>query len=106
MERDFELNTILSIIIGEYCSDDIVKVYDLASFVYDKRITEAHELTELLMPLKEHLLKIHPQLKDCTYNPRVEFSFDSWLRSQQYDYGKTLSVCKINPTLEPKQNIR
>ncbi len=104
MERNFELETILSVTTGISCTDDFGKVFELAWFVFNDDSIHSSGLCVLSETLKNHLLEIHPQLRGINYNSQVEINFDAWLFTQRLEHGETLSVCQINQTLEKSQN--
>lgn len=103
MEKDFELETILTFTTGINCTNDFGKTYELAWFVFGDNFSNANGLGIIKDELREHLLGLHPQLNGVTYNAQFETSFDAWLLSQKFEHGETLPVCQIGQTLNNNQ---
>lgn len=107
MQKDFELETILSVTTGINCSNDFSKVHELACFVFNDNFMNTMALEFCKDDLKEHLLDIHPQLRNVT-PPIIHYGIflDSWLRQQKEKFGKFLPVSEFEKTLvEEKQNL-
>lgn len=79
MQENFELETILTIITGIKFTEDFQKVYDLAWFVYDDSFINESGLCSLRQHLTEHLLTIHPNLKEIERVLKSKFYHNSWL---------------------------
>lgn len=103
MERNFELEVILTATTGINCLEDFSKFDDLVWFVFNDPLISPMGLGTLKDTLKDHLLQIHPQLTEITYDGRFETSFDAWLNTLKQEYGETLPVCQLGQKLNDKQ---
>ena len=103
MQRNFELETILSVTTGINHTDDFGKVYDLASYVFSDDTLSPLAIGILKDDLRNHLLTIHPELKDvrCTCRNRL-----AWVEKQKINFGSELAVSKLGMPLNEKGNAR
>lgn len=99
MQRNFELETILSVTTGINYTDDFGKVYDLASYVFSDDMLSPLAIGILKDDLRNHLLTIHPELRDvkCTCRNRL-----AWVEKQKIKFGSELAVSKLGRCLEEK----
>ena len=103
MQENISLETILSIITGISCTDDFDKVFELAWFVYDDKLINSAGLGIIKDELKEHLLNIHPELKDINYSKcalKNKIYLESWLKQQKEKFGETLPVSRLGEPLD------
>lgn len=105
VQENFELETILTIMTGIKFTEDFQKVYDLAWFVYDDSFINESGLRLLRQNLMEHLLTIHPKLKEIESVPKLKFKKNSWLLNQKIKFGISLPVSKIGAQLKKEQLV-
>lgn len=103
MQRNFELGTILSVTTGTNYTDDFGKVYDLAGYVFSDDMLSPLAIGVLKDDLRNHLLTIHPELKDvrCTCRNRL-----AWLEKQKIKFGSELAISKLGMPLEEKGTVK
>ena len=106
MQKDFNLEAILTVTTGNALTDDFCDVFELAKFVFDDESINTSGIQVLKQPLRQHLLTIHPELDEVGRVPTL--FLDSWLRLQKEKYGAMLSVPQIGEQLEKdvKVNIK
>ena len=104
MQKDFELETILSVTTGINCTNNFSKVHELLSFVFNDNFMNNMALEFCKDDLKEHLLNIHPQLINVI-PPTIHYGIflDSWLKKQKETFGDFLTVSEFDKPLV--QNI-
>lgn len=100
MQKDFKLETILSLITNKSFVDDFNEVFELVWFLYDNPSINTCEICVLRDEMKKHLLNIHPQLNEIDDVPIFKFSLEGWLKCQKLKYGESLPICRIGEKLE------
>ena len=97
MQKDFELETILSITTNINCTSNFSKVHELACFVFNDDFMTTIALEFCKDDLKEHILNIHPQLKNVT-PPLIHYGIflDNWLKQQKEEFGVFLPISEFN----------
>lgn len=101
MIRQFDLGVILTFITGRNLVDKFGKCHELAWFIYDDEFINDTGLLLLKNEIKEHLLFIHPQLKEIKYNTTgFNGSAELWLEVKKLEYGESLPVSKIGYNLD------
>lgn len=101
--KDFELGTILTMILGTNCVDDFNKMWKLVWFVCDDTIGPIG-LTFAKDTIKEHLLTIHPELKNITYKPYK--NLNEFLLEQEKKFGSVLPITKLGVKLPEEYTIK
>jgi len=103
MQKEFSLEAILSITTGISCTADFDKVYELVWFVYNDSLINSLGLGIIKDELKEHLLNIHPELRDISYSKKSlknKSYLTNWLEKQKETFGEILPVSRLGESLE------
>ena len=100
--RNFKLGTILSVTTG--CSltkkGKFGEVEDLFWWVYDDDLINSTGMVVLKEDMKNHLLTIHPELKDIKFKKGSDV--DRFVLKQEKKFGEFLPVSRIGEEL-PKE---
>ena len=98
MKKAFKLEVILTFIIKHSCTNDKSAIMDLAKFLYGNEYIM--ELTnEEMNYIKDHLLRIHPKLKDVKYSFCTIKSFQKWIVEQKVTFGEELEISPFGYSL-------
>ena len=100
--KDFELGAILSIITGYSCVDDFSKVFELVWFVCDDNMINTFGLGVVKNDIKNHLLAIHPELKNVKYRNSKGRNIHKFLSKQEEKFGSILPITQLGVKL-PKE---
>lgn len=103
MNKDFKLETILTITTGTTLTMDFNDVFELTKFVFNDEFINTSGIQALNQSLREHLLSIYPELAETGKVPTL--FLDSWVRIQKEKYGDVLSVCQIGEQLKKDVKI-
>ena len=95
--KRFELGTILTITTGYNCVDNFDKVWHLVWFVCDDNMIGPIGLGMVKDEVKEHLLTIHPELKDIKYEKGS--NIHEFITEQEEKFGSVLPVTKLGMKL-------
>lgn len=108
MQKEFKLETILSLITNKSFVDDFNEVFELVWFIYNDKNINTCGICVLREEMKEHLLNIHPELNEIDDIPVFKFSLDGWMKQQKLKYGESLPICRIGEKLKTteKQKIK
>lgn len=98
--KEFDLETILTIITGINLTDDFNKVFELAKYIYDDEFINDSAISYLRNDMKEHLLNIHPKLGNIGYIPQTSMYLDIWIGIQKDNFGEYLSVSPKGQSLK------
>ncbi len=98
--ENFELGAILSMTTGYSCVDDFDKVWKLVWFVCDDNMIGPMGLGMVKDEVKNHLLAIHPELKNVKYQKGKDIH--EFIFQQEEKFGNVLPVTKIGVKL-PKE---
>lgn len=101
MQKEFKLETILSLINNKSFVDDFNEVFELVWFIYNDKNINTCGICVLREEMKEHLLSIHPELNEIDDIPVFKFSLEGWIKCQKLKYGESLPVCRIGEKLKP-----
>lgn len=99
MQKDFKLETILTIITGINLTDNFNDVYELAYFIFEDRLITATGLSILKDQMKEHLLNIHPELNTVNWVPETKVCRDLWVNYQKKLFGESIQVTVLGKRL-------
>ena len=102
MQKDFSLETILTITTGISFTDCFDDIYELSFFVYDDPYISPLGLSFIKYDLRNHLLTIHPELNGVvpSYASIKNYkALDSWINKQKSIFGDTLPVSKLGQPL-------
>ena len=104
--REFDLSVILSFTCGYVVTpgtnlEQIAEQMTLAYFLDDNLLFDTYipqkNSTE---KMEQHILMLHPQLKDVKYNPSEGISKTDWVRKQKAIFGEKLPICIMGHKLE------
>ena len=104
MQKNFKLETILTLVTGINFTDDFNEVFELVKFVYNDRFITSTGLSLLKDDIKYYLLSIHPKLNELGYLPYSNISKNIWLDTQKKKFGDFLPVYIMENDSE-KDNI-
>ena len=90
MQEDFKLETILSVVTNVNCADDFYDIYELLWFIFENPVIDDKEVLKLKQIARNHILKIHPELKSIKFNEND--SINSWVLKQKCIYGDELTI--------------
>lgn len=97
--RNFKLGTILSITTG--CNltkkGKFGEVEELFWWIYDDDLINSTGMGILKEETKNHLLTLHPELKEVTYKKGSDV--DKFVLKQEKKFGKVLPVTRIGEEL-------
>lgn len=99
MKKDFKLETILTITTGINLVDSFNDVFQLVFYIFDDQYINTSALLYLKNQIKEHILKIHPELEKINYVPVSLFARENWLLMLKREYGEYLPISKIGKEL-------
>ena len=103
--KNFELGAILTMTTGYNCTDNFDKVWKLVWFVCDNNLINTTGLFVVKDDIKNHLLTIHPELKDIKYQKGRDIT--EFLVEQEEKFGSILPVTKLGVSLpERKENTK
>jgi len=98
--KNFKTEILSAAITGQISTDNVYGLYELHRFVFeDETISKSSQIDAQWSNMKNHLLKLYPQLGNSSYNPQLDTSFDAWNRSQAITIGAELPVCPIGQKL-------
>lgn len=100
--ENFELGAILSIITDFKVIDDSDKMFELAWFVCNDNLIGTIGLMHIQNKLKEHLLTIHPELKEIKY--KYGENVDEFILRQEEKFGHMLPVTRLGEKLPEDYN--
>lgn len=103
--KNFKLGVILTVTTGHVLlkkNDNFGEVHKLFWWVYDDNLIDDLGIGMLQKEMKEHLLKIHPQLKNVKF--RKGINVEKFILKQEKKFGEFLPVCKINE--ESKEEVK
>lgn len=100
--KDFELGAILTMTTGYSCIDDFSKVFELVWFVCDDNMINTIGLGVVKDDVKNHLLTIHPELKNVRYKKGEDIQ--EFLFEQEEKFGNILPVTKLGMKLPEKKD--
>lgn len=103
MQKNFKLETILTIITGINLTDDFNDVYQLAYFIFQDKLINATGLNALKDAMKEHLLNIHPELKTVSWVPQTKICINLWINQQKNIYGEYLPISLYGKKLKKEK---
>ncbi len=101
--KNFNIETILSIIIDTCCYDKM-SVLELAYFVYYNSEIEKFGLDALKDDLRDHLINIYPELGGIYYNKWDNPDLNSWIELQKEKFGDYLPVCRMGERLTEEKD--
>ena len=96
-QEDFDLETILSVITGINCTDDFFKVYELYWYLFEDQSITYDGIVKLHDIAKNHILKIHPELKSVKYDTSMDLK--NWIKIQKVRFGEELTMCVVGERL-------
>ena len=92
-QREFDLESILSVLTGINCTNDFYKVFELYWFMFEDDLINISGIQSLNSIAKNHILRIHPELKNIKFNN--EMNLDLWLTNIKNIYGNTMTISII-----------
>lgn len=102
MQEDFDLESVLTVVTGVNCTNDFEKVIDLFSFIFEDPLISMDKIIFLKNTAKNHILKIHPELKNISFDKDIIFNngdkgiiFNKWINAQKVRFGDTVTVSVI-----------
>ena len=104
MQRNFKLETILTVTTGINFTDNFSDVFEMANFVYNTNLIGTINLQGMRKHICGHILNIHPELKEI----RLNFSsneIDSWINLQKEKYGDVLPISRYGEPLKKDNNL-
>ncbi len=102
--KDFKLGAILTMTTGFSCIDDFNKVWELVWYVCDDNMIGPMGICFVRDDVREHLLTIHPELKDVKY--RKGMNINKFITEQEERFGKFLPVTKLGVKLPSKDLVK
>lgn len=104
--RNFKLGTILSVTTG--CNltkkGKFGEVEDLFWWVFDDDLIPTTGMGMLKDEMKEHLLTIHPELKDVVYKKGSDV--DKFVLKQEKKFGRVLPISRMGEELPEEARHR
>ena len=104
--KEFDLSVILSFTCGYVVTpgnnlEQIGKQLTLAWFLDENLLFDSYIPPQgSTEKMKQHILSLHPQLKDVKYEPNEGVSIDDWISKQKAIFGEKLPICIMGHTLE------
>lgn len=106
MERNFELETILTITTGINCNNDYNKIYELVQFVYNDYNINALDFKILYSELKDYILNLYPCLRDVKFCANFGLHISTWLKVQKMRFGDFLPICQMEYNIKNNSCIK
>jgi len=97
-QKEFRLESILSVITGYVFTNSIDEVLELFWFMYDDPFIDTTGIYFLRKEAKKHILNIHPELKSVKLNKKDNKL--EWINNQIELFGDTLQISKIGKPLD------
>ena len=104
MQDEFDLDAVLYILGDIDSIEDMEKVYEIYSFVFEDDFLESKTLQEFKDTTKEHILNIHPELGFLHFNNKVELN--RWIKSQTSLYGNKVTITTLGEPIIMLNNKR
>lgn len=99
MEKNFRLETLLSITSKHQFVEDKQEIYDFVGFVFQKKINEINYRIFLSSAIT-HLIKLYPHIFHNNYYDETKCSNPvEWLIEQKIRYGDYLPICEFGEKL-------
>lgn len=97
--RNFKLGTILTVTTGYNLTKDnnIDDVYELYWFIHDDEFINGMGIGTLKAPTKNHLLTIHPELKEVKF--KKGHDVNKFVLKQEKKFGEFLPVTRLGEAL-------
>jgi len=95
--KNFDITTILTLITGYSLVDDFSKVFELVWFIYNDNMINVTGLDVVKDSVKNHLLTIHPELKNIRYQKCLDLS--EFISEQTQKFGSILPVTRLGVKL-------
>lgn len=113
MQKDFSLESILSVTTGVTCTNNYDDIFELAYFVFDDETINYWALDKVSDYFRDHLLRIHPDLKDVKPPKKkkmddndYKFILGAWLDNQKIMFGENLPVSRFGRKLVTETDIK
>lgn len=102
--KNFELRAILTMITGYSCVDDFDKVWKLVWYVCDDNMIGPMGLGMVKDKVKNHLLRIHPELENVKYKKGKDIH--KFISQQEEKFGTILPVTRLGMKLPKEYKIK
>ena len=102
--KNFELGAILTMTTGYSCVDDFDKVWKLVWYVCDDNMIGPMGLGMVKDKVKNHLLRIHPELENVKYKKGKDIY--KFISQQEEKFGTILPVTKLGIELPKEYKIK
>lgn len=93
MEKDFDLEVILNVIIKIKYKENLNEIYNLYWFLYDDPFIMMDQIVFRDKEVINHLITIHPWLIQIKYKKQNDY--DKWMMEQKCIYGDKITISKI-----------
>lgn len=105
MQREYDLETILTITTGKSFIDNWDKIFHLMSFVFGDCPINNVNFPILLETLRAHIIYLYPVFAFLVPNKEIEPNSYIWIEARKLQYGSTLPICPIGEKLSQKKNF-
>ena len=100
----FKLKSILTFTTGHFCDDDYIYFWNFVHFVCDDAPIGPYSLEKVVDKVKNHLLTIHPELKNVKYKECQDTR--EFVSQQEEKFGGFLPVTRLGEKLPKAYRIR
>jgi hypothetical protein len=93
LQEEFSLESILSVITGIRCTNDLSELYELYSYMFEDDFIDESRLLQLRNSARKHILNIHPELNSIIFD--INSNLDEWIFKQKELFGDSLPISLI-----------